>query len=133
MSGYQLRVLLVPHDKRFISWSRGKAIGVAGHRGVVKAREACLNGVGVSSGRFGIASSEHDGARVEPARAARVRGSFPCDLRRAVPLEATDSKGVLASLQGPVVAPYHPSLAGQGSAELRRHPLSIVHAEFDLR
>ena len=56
LPGYQLRVLLVPHDKRFISWSRGKAIGVAGHRGVVKAREACINGVGVSSGRFGIAS-----------------------------------------------------------------------------
>jgi hypothetical protein len=71
-----------------------------------------LNGVGVSSGRFGIVSSEHDGARVEPAGAARVRGSFPCHLRRTVPLEATDGKAVLASLHGPVPAPYHPSLAG---------------------
>src|SRR6516164_1357429 len=93
----------------------------------------CLNGVGVSSDRVGIVSSEHDGAGVEPAGAARVRGSFPCDLRRAVPLEATDGKGVLASLHRPVVAPYNPSLAGQGSADLRRHPLSIVHAELDPR
>jgi hypothetical protein len=47
LPGYQHRVLLVPHAKRFISWSRGKAIGVAGHRGVVKAREACLKMVSV--------------------------------------------------------------------------------------
>ena len=100
LPGYQLRVLLVPHDKRFISWSRGKAIAVAGHRGVVKAREARLNGVGVRSGRFGIPSSEDDGARVEPAGAAGVRGSFPCDLRRAVPLEATGGKVCLPLCRG---------------------------------
>lgn len=64
----------------------------------------------ILSTKSGIASSEHDGARVEPGGAARVRGGLPCGLRRAVPLEATDGKGVLASLHGPVEAPYHPSL-----------------------
>src|SRR5258706_9472598 len=43
--------------------------------------------------------SEHDRARVESGGATRVRRSFLCDLRRAIPFEATHREDVLALLQ----------------------------------